>query len=274
MKLAIIGAGRIGQILQKTNPRAKTIGGRAALALGSMDDAIGDVDLAIHAAGPAGEAVSVRDPGTTFALHYTLTERLVAWVQRSSHRRLILLGTVAPNVGFYGPLKRAVIRMAHERMGEPGGPKNAVTIIECGHVIGRDMSVHESPGVVAKFIHGAVTDGLLQVPDLPVAIRVTPVASLVETVDRVVHVPIEHPSVLSPVSEPVFLRDLAHMVARLADIIYDKRPEIVATATLAGRYSYADPTGEMLPVQPLAVTLQEWMRTLEVKMLFRPRRTT
>ena len=109
-------------------------------------------------------------------------------------------------------------------------------------------------------------------PDLPVAIRVTPVAALVSAVDRLLHVPVEFPPVLAPVSEPILLRDLAETVAQLADIIYDTRPTIVPSAALSGRYSYTDPTGEVLPVPSLALTLQEWMRELEVRMLFQPRR--
>lgn len=272
MKVALVGAGRLGQILRRALPVARAISGRAAL-VGQVDEAIGDVDLVIHAAGPAGEAVAVRDPGLSFALHYTLTERLVAWLQRASHRRLVLLGTVAPNVGFYGPLKRAQIRMAQERLAEPGGPKAALTVIECGHVIGKEMSVHAAPGVVATFISQAVTDGVLQVPDVPVAIRVTPVAALVAALDRLVHIPAEFPPVLAPVSEPILLRDLAETIAQLADIIYNTRPTIVPTAAVASRASYTDPTGEVLPVPSLALTLQEWMRQVEVRMLFQPRRT-
>ena len=117
-----------------------------------------------------------------------------------------------------------------------------------------------------------MTDGVLQIPEQPVAIRVTPVSALIMTIDRLVHVPVEFPPILSPVSEPIVLRDLAETIAQLADIIYNTRPTIVSNAALSGRSSYTDPTGEVLPVPSLALTLQEWMREVEVRMLFQPRR--
>jgi nucleoside-diphosphate-sugar epimerase len=275
LKVAIVGRGRIGRHLAKAAfPAAPALfSGREAFAAKRLDDLLGDIDLVIHAAGPAGDAVSAMNPALAFALHYTLTDRLASWAFQSKHRRLILLGTLAPNEGFYGPLKRAAIARVQHLQVHYEMPE-ALHVIELGHVIGEGMSVHESPGVVARFIQAAVTSGTLRVPPPPgPAIRFTPLASLVETVIKLVAVPIEHPAVLSPVSPPIYLRDLAQNIVTLARTMYGKEADIVESAQVGQGASYADPTGVVLPIKPLSMTLMAWMRSGDVKLLFdAPRR--
>ncbi len=267
--MAVVGMGRIGRALEHTHPKPTLVSGRAALATRDLGELLGPAEIVVHAAGPAGEAVCLKDPGAAFGLHYTLTERLMTWTRERNTRTLILLSTVAPNVGFYGPLKRAAAKLA-QRIALTNHDVDQLTVIEAGHVIGEGMSVHESPGVVARFIAAALTHGAIRVPGPGVTIRFTPLRDLLATVHDVAYVPAVRPIALAPVSIPIEVREVAQTVAKLVSLMYQREPaSIREDSALSQSPSYEDPLGDIVPVKPLAETLMTWLRTTEVKMLFR-----
>jgi nucleoside-diphosphate-sugar epimerase len=271
----VVGGGRLGKALQHSVVgRGKApLSGRALCDAHNFNQRLEGATTVIHAAGPAGEAVCRRDPGMAFSLHYVLSERLALWAREQPDRRLIFLGTVAPDVGFYGPVKRAACRVAQRLIldMEKGEGSEQLTVVECGHVIGEGMSVHESPGVAAQFIAQAMTSGTLLVPVAPApTIRVTPLSTLLDLVGKLCVVPGMTSPVLSPVSEPIDIRDLARRIAGIVHVMFQTECQITEDPRMGGA-SYADPTGEVMPVRPFSDTIMGWLRTPEVKMLFRPR---
>lgn len=268
--MVVVGMGRIGRALAHIAPKPTLLSGRAVLSTPDLDDLLGPADTVVHVAGPAGEAVCLRDPGAAFGLHYLLTERLALWARERPSRRLILVSTVAPNAGFYGPLKRAAVRLAQRLLMHPEAElADPLTVIEAGHVIGKGMSVHESPGVVAQFIAAAVTGGEIRVPSADVTIRFTPLSDLLQTIGHVAHMSVAHPPVLSPVSWAIPVRDVAKSVTSIVAVRYQRKPGVIIEDASLRAPSYADPTGEVLPVKPLGETLMAWLRTPEVGLLFR-----
>jgi nucleoside-diphosphate-sugar epimerase len=269
VKYAIVGRGRIGLALEATHPKPPVFSGRTllGLSLADFETFVADYDHLVHVAGPAGEAICLRDPTVAFDLHYRLTERLALWAQHKATRHLTLLSTVAPDVGFYGPLKRAAVRMAQRLLHSP--ECDQLTVIEAGHVVGKGMSVHQSPGVVARFIAAAMLGEPLAVPDRTVLLRFTPLATLRETVLRVVQVPIEQPPMLAPVSAPTDIREVAALVARLVGLVRQRPPVPLVPQYARRGPDYTDPLGDLVPVRGLAETIMEWLRTPEVHLLHR-----
>lgn len=267
MTLAIVGGGRIGQALAVglNRYRPTTLGGRALLAKRDLAASLGEATTVLHAAGPAGEAACKEDPGLAFALHYTLTERLVTWALAQPGRQLVLLGTVAPDVGFYGPLKRAAQACALEHA--PG----AVLIIECGHVIGEGLPISDrNAGVIARFVQGALQGAQLQIAGGgEQMVRYTPVSSLIEVARTIVE-PNGYPSapVLSPVSGPLTITEVGRTCLNLARLLYNvDRGVMVHAPHRALHPDYEDPTGAVVAVPVLADVLVQWMRTVEAKVL-------
>lgn len=270
-RVCIVGHGRIGRALALAKPKPDSVSGRALVGAADRDfpGLLADAEVVVHAAGRSGEAVAVKDPVGAFALHFTLTERLVRWTLAQPSRQLILIGTVAPDVGFYGPLKRAAVRTAQRMMAAGEATDGQLFVVEAGHVIGEGMSVHDSPGVVARFIASAVTGQPLVVPTQPVTIRLTPLDSLVKTIMNLIHVPDVHPTVVAPVSEAERVVDIAKRVATLVGSMRDQAPVPLIADARMNRPSYAEPLGAIVPVRPLSDTLFRWLHTLEVKMLFK-----
>jgi nucleoside-diphosphate-sugar epimerase len=266
-RLAVVGEGRIGRALAVGCPGAALISGRELLAKRDPASLLGPAQTVVHAAGPAGEAACKEDPGLAFGLHFTLTERLMAWLQDAPHRRLVLLGTVAPNVGFYGPLKRAAIDRAWSLRGEdsPG----SLTVVECGHVIGVGLPVSDrNAGVVARFVQAAVQGGRLVLAGGGTQqVRYTPLAELTAVVKQVV-LGTREPGTWAPVSPPVRVTDIARTCLNLARLLYEvDRGVMVGAPHRLTPPDYADPTGVELPVAALPDVLIAWMRTAEVKIL-------
>lgn len=268
--LVVVGMGRIGRALADLTPKPTLLSGRAVLSTPDLDDLLGPTQTVVHVAGPAGEAVCLRDPGGAFGLHYLLTERLALWAREQPSRRLILVSTVAPNAGFYGPLKRAAVRLAQRLLMAPEAElADPLTVIEAGHVIGEGMSIHESPGVVAQFIAAAMTGGQIRVPSPEITIRFTPLSDLLQIIGHVASTSAARPPVLSPVSWAIPVRDVAKSVTSIIAVRYQRKPAVIIEDASLRAPSYADPTGEVLPVKPLGETLMTWLRMPEVRLLFR-----
>lgn len=265
--VAIVGGGRIGHALLHGCPGAHLVSGRELLAKRDLEPLLQGASTVVHAAGPAGEAACKEDPALAFALHYTLTSRLVQWVDVSPGRKLILLGTVAPNVGFYGPLKRAAIEHAFARCADAEG---ALCVVECGHVIGVGLPVSDrNAGVIARFVQGAVQGGrLVLAGGGEQQIRYTPLAELVTVVKQLVQGERAFNATWSPVSAPSSVADVARTCLNLARLLYEvDRGVMVDAPHRTFPPSYESPTGTLIPVAPLPDVLIAWMRTLEVKIL-------
>lgn len=272
--LVVIGSGRLGRAIHEqlgTALRPQLLPGRdAAAKLHRLDGVLGDATCVLHAAGPAGEAACVEDPAGAFTLHYGLTEQLAKWAAHEPGRRIVLLGSVAPNYGFYGPLKRAAIHRAEDVLSaEHDGPLAAkLTVIECGHVIGEGLPISDrNAGVVARFVKGA-----LQGRQLVLAgggtqtIRYTALHSLVLVLREVVgSAPLG--TTVSPVSPPVTVEEVARTCLRLAQLLYGVRAGVMIHGHQAPQPNYEDPTGEPVPQPELHDVLVQWLRTLEAKML-------
>jgi hypothetical protein len=215
----------------------------------------------VHAAGPAGEAACCKAPVAAFELHYTLTERLADWAAATGGT-LILLGTVAPNVGFYGPLKRAAVCLARIRAG------TAVGVVECGQIIGPGLPLYgPGLGVVGLCIQRAVRGGVLEVPvGAHTTLRCTPLSAVVEAVAHL-RTPGPHPATVSPVSEPGTLGEIVRVVQREALLRYGQQAILREPAGPHGLVSYTDPTGEPYPVPPLATMIGEWVQSREAQAL-------
>jgi nucleoside-diphosphate-sugar epimerase len=257
-RTVIVGTGRIGTALAVPAPgRSLTmLSGRAVL---EDPDLIPlDTDLVIHAAGPAGEDACQADPAMATALHETLTTRLVEWAIVGPSRRLICLGTVAPAAGFYGSLKRTALAHARTYVNHVGCG-HRLRVIECGQVIGEGMPLGAvDGGVVAAFLRRAMAGQRLLVNGQGTqTIRYTPLSSLVRVLAAIrLHWP--KYEVLSPVSEPITILDLARLCLRVAgrDVVSASASAHTDT-TPAG--SYTDPTGELVPVAALDEVLAQWM---------------
>lgn len=266
MSLVVIGRGRIGEALRVAwHLKPEQIrSGREVFAAGPAS--LGDARTVIHVAGPAGENACRTEPLGAMQIHYELTERLATWVRGSITRRLIVIHTLAPERTYYGALKRAAVRMAQRLLWhDDPGETDQLSVIEAGQVIGEGISVSANAGVIARYIAQAVTNGTLECPTRSeVCIRVTPMVSLRETLDRLVHGPCL--PVVAPVSGPISVRELAFLITRLANLAYGVAPKIRETESFG--QSYVEPTGEPMPVRPTAETIMGWLRTVEVKMLY------
>ncbi len=246
--MLVIGMGRIGRMFRALNidvvPAREFLDGDQAC--------LTSTDLVVHAAGPAGDAACCENPGGAFAAHYMLTDRLVDWALERGDRRLVLLGTVAPNIGFYGPLKRAAIANAQRRT--VGEAQSRLLIIECGQVIGEGIDPLGS-GVIGEFVLAAVKGQPIEVFGGQQTIRYTSLHGLIDLIctNRWPNV-----RILSPVSPPIPVLDLAKICARIAYLRFGVLENIVEwTAPLTP--SYEAPTGVILPVQDCATTLLKWM---------------
>lgn len=260
-RVAIVGSGRIGQALAEAAPEALALSGRDLFAKRHVDGFLGEREIVIHAAGPAGEMICREDPAMAFALHYTLTQRLVEWSLLNPTRRLILLGTVAPNVGFYGPLKRASIELATLING------SKISVVECGHIIGPGLSVTDSnAGVIARFVKGAVTGSRLVIVSGEQTIRYTPMKSVIECIMALVEEPTAR--ILSPVSAPIPVSEVGRLCLKMASFMYGVNRGVMVQGNQQGQPpSYEDPTGIPVTVPDLSDVLLQWMRTTEVKIL-------
>lgn len=255
-RTVIVGTGKIGTALAASVPgRALTmLSGRAVL---EDPDLIPlDTDLVIHAAGPAGEGACQAAPALATALHETLTTRLVEWAIVGSSRKLICLGTVAPAAGLYGSLKRTALAHARTYVNHVGCG-HRLLVIECGQVIGEGMPLGAlDGGVVAAFLRRAIAGQRLVVNGQGTqTIRYTPLSSLVRVLAAIrQHWP--KPEVLSPVSYPVRIVDLARCCLRLVGREgWD--PGASAHTDAATGLSYTDPTGEPVQVPDLEEVLRE-----------------
>lgn len=265
----IVGTGRLGAALSVGLHalRPQQLSGRELLAKREVASALGEVRCVIHASGPAGEQACREDPGLAFALHYTLTERLLEWAVAEG-RRVILLGTVAPLVGFYGPLKRAAVERAFTLVPGDVATAERVTVVECGHVVGEGLPIRDrNAGVVARFVAGALTGQALPLAGSGAQrLRYTPVSTLVQLLAQVVRQAPKVPT-LSPVSEPVTVMDVARMTIRLADLLHGVNRATMVPAQAVSQPDYIDPTGQLYPVPALHDVLVPWMRTIEAKIL-------
>jgi nucleoside-diphosphate-sugar epimerase len=212
-------------------------------------------NLVVHAAGPAGETPCVANPGAAFAQHYVLTDLLVDWLQQHLDRHLVLIGTVAPNTGFYGPLKRAAIAHARLRTARP----RRLLVVECGQLIGLGVDAKVS-GVVGKFVEAAVAGRRPHVAHGGrQTIRYTTLGVLIDILCRV---GTEWPAseTVSPVSRPVPVVEIAHLCARLAHLLFATPEDVLVDDDDRLSESYEEPTGLVLPGVPeLAATLTRWM---------------
>lgn len=266
--LTVIGTGQIGKALVRTAGRSKVqnISGRDLIGRTGL---IQDNALIVHATGPAGEQASKEDPGRAFGMHYTLVMELVEWLGNHEDARLILLGSVAPNLGFYGPLKRAGVRAAQDQS-RILNASHRLLVIECGHVIGEGLNI-SSPvaGVVARFMRAAVEGGRLIIAGHgEQTIRYTPLEVLI---DLILAVGRNWPKVpvVSPVSSPVRVIDVARTCLRLSNLAFGIDKGVIIHSALPSAPSYEDPTGESFAVPDLTDVIFQWMRTMEVKLLLR-----
>jgi nucleoside-diphosphate-sugar epimerase len=271
--LVVIGTGRLGKAIHEglgVPLRPQLFSGRdVAAKLHRLDGVLGEATCVIHAAGPAGEAACVEDPAGAFTLHYGLTEQLAKWALHEPGRHIILLGTVAPNQGFYGPLKRAAINRAEDLLSQDiSSMGERLTVVECGHVIGEGLPISDrNAGVVARFVKGALQGRQLVLAGGGVqTLRYTALPQLVTLLHNVVTVP-QETSTLSPVSRPVAIQDVARTCLRLAELLYGVRSATMIHGHQSPQPNYEDPTGEPVVQPEMHDVLVGWMRTVEAKML-------
>jgi len=262
--LTVVGSGRIARALTQAKVKSAVQSLRGRDLIGHTS--IIENDTLVHATGPAGEQSSREDPGRAFAMHFSLVRELVDWLAGSETRRLMLLGTVAPASGFYGPLKRAGIAYAWERS-VLFGCSNRLLVIECGHVIGEGLDIGSpNAGVVARFLRQSVEGKSLVIAgNGEQTIRYTPLdvlANLIMAVSR------NWPKVpvVSPVSAPVRVIDVARICLRLANLAFKMNRGVMVHSIQEQPPSYTDPTGELFEVPDLTDVIFQWMRTMEVKL--------
>lgn len=252
--MLVIGRGHIGEALLFGNRDVRLLSSRAYFAVNSTTrrSTLDAFDTIVHAAGPAGEVACCEHPAAAFAAHFTLVEHLVDWcIAGSGKHRLILIGTVAPNIGFYGPLKRAAIAYAERRI-EYGD----LLVIECGQVIGPGAG---EDGVIGKFLRAAVEGHRLQIAgDGTQTIRYTPLSNLVDLIGACTR---NWPrnSIVSPVSLPVSLQEIARICIQRAYLKFQINNVLFYNSALTAALNYEEPSGQMIPVDSLKKVIESWM---------------
>lgn len=261
MRGIVIGEGAVGLALWRA-----LRGGIQRLSARQVYDsayAFGDDTVLIHAGGPAGDRACRSDPAGAFAIHYTLTQRLAAWSAAGRNRHLVLLNTVAPDAGFYAPMKRAACAAAIEAATRARG--GHLLVLDCGTIVGPMMPiVGPNVGVVGAFLYAALSDGELAVEGTgEQTIRVTPIDDLVRLcLAELTHCHDSGPDRRGIVSPSVSVNALAATCAAFARTLNRKPPPVVYRRPTGPVHSYEDTPARKLTVTPLDVTLRDWARSV------------
>lgn len=171
--------------------------------------------VVIYAGGPAGEAACRRDPVGAVKSHYSGVLNWVKWAANvlppASDKRLVIIGTVLPETGFYGSLKALALDRAREQTLN-NSMAGAVLALRCGQIIGPEMPV-DGTGVVATWIRQVVRGEDLQVNPEGAPLTMTLCADLIERIATWLRSPIttlwEEERVC--VSDPIGLTSLAFL---------------------------------------------------------------
>lgn len=248
----VIGSGRLGTLIGMRCQRVtRRCSGRAFL---TMLKAPEQIRTLVYAAGAAGDRRCLADPELALRLHVTGVQHALDWLHDTWVEQVILLGTLAPLVGFYGPLKQLSMDYAWVRT----LPHESLTILELGQVIGSGVPIGEgNDGVIAKALATGLGKGTIQIlGDGTQLIRVTPLSDLIGIIDLLSSATGIR-RILAPVSQgfPVsaIIQTLARLGAPCQSVLDPTLPQV----------SYRDPTCDVIPVTPLAKTLQEWIQSVK-----------
>jgi len=261
----IIGSGVVGTalagILKKQGETVEQWSARKLLACGPdlRGPELGKFDTIVHAGGPAGEAACLADPAGAFAAHYTLTQRLVEAVRRAeANARLVLLGTLAPDVGFYGPLKWAACAMA-EAAADRGWRLTGwrLMLLDCGQIVGPGIPLGR--GVLGEFLRNALRGYPISVQgDGSQTILATPLRALAELIAESKE---ETELRIAPVTRAVSVSEVARLCLGIAERLRPDAPRRSHVRQVFGPRppSYMDPDAWVpTPIPDLGALLEEW----------------
>lgn len=252
--LTIIGTGRLGKLLEwECQVVQECISARMFL---EMPDMFHRTSV-VYAGGPAGDQACLRDPELAVTLHVTVVRRLLEMLTKGRFKNLTLLGTVAPLVGIYGPLKQIGMDWAWNTAIKSRLP---VTILELGQVIGPEIPIDgDNAGAIAHMLR-SIRD------DLPIKIYgsgnqliyLTPSKSLIDYVNE--SRDSSKLQMLAVVSIPFRVIDIAEIIRSIA-----RRPDhpIEFIPVPKQPESYRKPQGERRDdILPLAASLASWIEAL------------